>query len=292
MYGPLVIAYLFLGGAAAGGMFVAAAWSLAFRRLPGGREHAVRHARAFAALQARAWPLCLLLLVLAISALFWDLGRPDRMMLLMMSPRVTVMTFGTLCLVVELLLGIALTLRSLFHLRVLGGRAGRVLEALCCACSLCTMAYTAFLLMSAMGMPFWSSPWLVGVFTCSSLSNGLSLLLLVDYFTKDQTILLRAVKPLQKAHLACLAAEAVTLALFLSAAFANPGARSACAALLSPDMMPIASVGVGVLGLALPAALETYSLTRKECRCIPLADVLCLFGGLCLRYCIITCGIS
>ena len=52
----------------------------------------------------------------------------------------------------------------------------------------------------------------------------------------------------------------------------------------------IAGIGVIGMGIALPFTLETYSITRKECRAIPVSDFVCLLGGLCLRYCLITCG--
>lgn len=324
LYGPFVIAYLFLGGTAAGGIFAMAAWSLAVNRplaraaapakprrgaLRPPLRHAtarsaapsgalrnasgvpLRRAQAFEQLQARVYPLCLLLLVLAIAFLFWDLGRPERALLVLLQPHATFITFGAFCLVVETALGALLVLGSLFRLPFLAGRARRAIEVSCCASSLATMAYTGAFLTGNVGIPAWSSPWLIALFTCSSLSCGMALLLLADWFIKDQTLLLRAVRPLQKWHLACLAAEALSIALFLGAAFENPAAGSARALLLSPDMLPTAVVGVLGFGLAAPAALEIYSLARKDCRAIPVSDALCLCGGLILRYCVIACGV-
>lgn len=124
----------------------------------------------------------------------------------------------------------------------------------------------------------------------SSLSCGLSVALLSDWFIQGTTLLLRAAKPLQVFHLACLAAEAVFLGLFAHAAFENPSAASALDLLVSPSMLPVAVVGIAGMGIVVPAILETYSVTRKECRAIPVSDAICLMGGLCLRYCVIACG--
>ena len=152
------------------------------------------------------------------------------------------------------------------------------------------MSYTAVFLMSG-GIAFWNTWALVGLFTFSSISAGVSAVLLIDWFTQGQTILLQAAKPLQRWHLACLVAETIFLSLFVYAALSNPAAESARALLLTPDILASAVLGVGGLGIALPATLETYSLTRKDCRTIPVSDVACLMGCLILRYVVIVCGV-
>lgn len=288
MYGTLVIAYLFLGGAAAGGFFMMAAWSLFFRR----SDRTYRHVRAFESLRARMYTICLIMLALALLMLLWDLEYPHKALLVFLRPHATAITFGAYSLIALGLLGALLVLGALFRFRLGAGWISRALEALCCVLSLAVMGYTGIFLASNPAVAFWNTGWLVVLFVCSSLSCGLSLLLLVDYFIKDQTLLLRAVRPLQGFHLACLAAEAASLVLFANASFNNPDAGNAWALLLSPDMLSTALVGIVGFGIVIPAALETYAITRKECRTIPVSDALCLCGGLCLRYCAIACGIQ
>lgn len=305
LYGPLVIAYLFLGGTAAGGFFAMAAWSLAARRkrvesaagigtahirLRRPSTQTMRLGQAFEALQVRVYTLCLMLLALAILFLFWDLGSPERVLLILLLPNFTVLTFGAICLTIELVLGALLVLGTLFRLRPLQGRGRRVIEALCCIASLATVSYTGVFLVTSPGIPFWHSWALVALFVCSSLSCGLTLMLLVDWFMRDQTLLLRAARPLQKWHLLCLAAEAVFAALFAFSVFDNPDAAAGRAILLSPEVLPAAAVGVLGMGIAAPAALETYALAQQDCRTIPVSDVLCLTGGLILRWAVIVCG--
>ena len=145
--------------------------------------------------------------------------------------------------------------------------------------------------MGNIGVALWDTWTIVPLFALSSLSCGITLMLLVDYFVKDQTLLLRAARPLQKLHLTCLAAEAIFLALFAGAAFSDPAAANAIDVLTSPDMIPTATIGVVGFGIVAPAACEIYALSQQECRTIPVSDVLCLCGALLLRYCIIVCGV-
>ena len=139
-------------------------------------------------------------------------------------------------------------------------------------------------------MALWSSPWLIGLFLCSSTSSGISVVLLCNWFVQGKTLLLRAARPLQRAHLAVLAAEAVTLIAFTAAVLANPDTASALALLREPGLLQTAVVGAVGMGLVVPLALETYALTQKSWRAIPVSDVICLIGGFCLRWCLIMGG--
>lgn len=289
LYGPLVIAYLFLGGAAAGGMFVMSAWSLASARSSGIACASLRHAQAFNDLRSRVYPLCFLLLVFAIVMLFWDLEHPDRVLLVFLRPHPTPITFGAWSLSIEAVLA-ALLIVSASGKYLTRGSSRRIIEVLCCVCSLAVMAYTGTFLASTKAVAFWDTWLLMPLFVCSSLSSGLSIMLLVDYLIPDQSLLLRGAKPLQLFHLAVLAAELVFLALFIHAAFVNPAAAASCKTLLSADVFPLACIGVLGFGVFIPAALETYSLLFRSSRTIPVSDALCLCGSLLLRYCIVICA--
>ena len=297
MYGPLIIGYLFLGGTAAGGFFAISAWSLALphtsrmRALAGSRGTEIRAVEAFSSLRTRMYVLCLILLVLAVMFLFWDLGSPEKILLVLARPHATVLTFGTVCLGAQAIIGGLLAAGSIVRVPFSRGRMRRVLEAICCITSLATMTYTGLFLMGNIGIAFWSSWSIVPLFVASALSCGITLTLLVDYFIKDQTILLRAARPLQKLHLVCLVAEAVFAAFFVQAALSNPAAGSAVSVLLSNEILPVATIGVLGFGIAAPAICEIYALSLQDSRTIPISDVLCLCGGLLLRYCIIACGV-
>ena len=279
--------YLFLGGAAAGALFVMSAWSFAFRR----SENPARLLTAFESLRRRTYTVGFLLLAFAMICLLGDLGNPGRALMVFFLPHPTVITFGAYTLAIEALLAALLLAASLPNSPLaLRERWLDIVEALCCIGALATMAYTGIFLFQG-SIPFWNHWSIIVLFVFSSLSSGVSVVLLIDWFTQGQSLLLRATKPLQICHVACLAAEVVFLTLFVNAAFRNPLADASLNLLMEPEMLAIAGVGVIGMGIALPIALETYSIIRKECRAIPVSDFICLLGGLCLRYCLITCGV-
>lgn len=288
MFSTLIVAYLFLGGAASGAFFVMASWSLAFHRR--GITHPHRLHSAFKALLARVYAIALITLIASATCLVWDLLYPERALLIFLRPRPTLLTFGAFALAALMLIGLALTIANVFDTRLIGGRARKLLEVLTIPASLAVMLYTGLFLASNASIPFWSTPWLTVLFLLSSLSAGVSGVLLIDYFVQGQTILLRATKPLQRLHLVCLALEGGALAGFIHSAIVNPEAGKSLALLAQPDMLATGIVGVAAMGIVFPFLLESYALTRKECRAIPFSDVICLIGSFCLRYCIIMCG--
>lgn len=287
LYGSLVIAYLFLGGTAAGALLVISAWSLFFRRT----QHPSRIQMAFETLRHRVYLAGVALLIFAMVCLLWDLGNPGRALLVFLRPHPTVITFGAYTLAIETLLAALLLLASSSQSALpLHGRARGAVEVLCCIGGLATMAYTGVFLFQG-GIPFWSHWSIIALFVFSSFSSGASVVLLIDWLTQGQSLLLRATKPLQLCHIACLIAEAAFLMLFAYSAFHNPRADASIALLMEPNMLTVAFVGVMGAGIAVPLVLEAYSAARRGYRTMPLSDFMCLFGGLCLRYCLIACGV-
>lgn len=288
MYSTLVIAYLFLGGAASGAFLVMASWSLAFHK-----QYPLRSERPreyFRALKARVYAVSTVLLVLALICLLWDLKRPDRALLIFLKPHATPLTFGAYTLALLLLIGVVLMLANVFHLQPLRGRVKQILEIACIPFALAAMSYTGVFLYSNISIAFWHTWSLVGLFLFSSLSSGLCVVMLVDYFSHGQTRHLQAVRPLQRIHLACLVAEGVFIAAFVMCVFANTNAAASVASLMSTNYLPAAVIGVIGFGLVIPFALETYALRCTETRAIPLSDFICLLGALCLRWIIMMCG--
>lgn len=273
-----------------------AAWDLAFSRTNNQVAHdslarSWRLAQAFESFRARMHTLCLLLLALSMLFLFWDLGVPSRALFIFLHPHATILTFGSISLTAELVVGGLLTLGSAFRIRAFKGRVRQILNIICCFTSLATIAYTGAFLMSNIGIAFWSTWTIVPLFVSSSLSCGTALMLLVGYFANEQLLSFRATRLFQKCHLAFIAAEALSLALFLWAAFTNPIAGNACKMLLSPDILPVAVVGVLGFSLIIPAACDGFALSRRRGSALPAADAFCLCGGFLLRFCIISCGV-
>lgn len=283
-----VIAYLFFGGAAGGVYFTMAIWSLSFHRKDARHSHNLR--QAFKTLLSRTYAIALVLLAVSMACLMGDLLYPERALLIFLRPHASLLTFGAFSLAAQLLVGLVLAIANAFDVKAISGKARKHLEAASVFLSAAIMTYTGLFLASHASVPFWNTPWLVALFLFSSLSSGLSVVLLAECFAQGQSILLRSAKPLQKIHLACLAFEAASLALFLQNSFSNPHAANSIALLTEPNMLATGTVGVVAFGIVVPFLLEAYSLTRKECRAIPFSDVICLIGGFLLRYCIIMCG--
>ena len=277
MYGTLIIAYLFLGGASGGTFLVS---SLV------GSEMCIRDR-----MRGRIYAIATGMLTAAMLCLLWDLDYPDRALMIFMFARPTVLTFGACVLTSLLAVGVLLVLANLFHIRFFTGAFKRILEVACAILAAAVMGYTGVFLYSNVGIPLWHSPFLIGLFFCSALSSGLSVVMLVDCFSHAEAKLIHAVRPLQQCHLACLATELAFMVAFVAAAWANPQATEAIAVLLSPDVLSTAVIGAVGFGIAAPAALESYALLRKEQRAIPVSDFVCLIGALCLRWTVIVCGV-
>lgn len=284
VYGPLVIAYLFSGGAAAGALFVISAWSFAARH----KILRTPYDRMFDSLRFRTHTAGTILLLFALVCLLWDLEHPGKALLIFFMPHPTALTFGAYTLAIEAILAAALLImRKSARL----SRQSMLIDALemaCCIASLATMAYTGVFLFKLL-VPLWHTWTIVGLFVFSSLSCGVSIVLLIDWLTSG-TAPFAAVRTIQKAHLACLAFEGAFLAAFGFAAVSNPNAEASLALLRSGDMAATIGVGVVGIGIVIPFLLEAFSLTGKNRRALPFSDIACLFGGLLLRYCVIACG--
>ena len=289
MYGTLIIAYLFLGGASGGTFLVMAVWSLMLHHFYPHRSALVR--RDFRLMRGRIYAIATGMLTAAMLCLLWDLDYPDRALMIFMFARPTVLTFGACVLTSLLAVGVLLVISNLIHIRFFTGAFKRILEVACAILAAAVMGYTGVFLYSNVGIPLWHSPFLIGLFFCSALSSGLSVVMLVDYFSHAEAKLIHAVRPLQQCHLACLATELAFMVAFVAAAWANPQATEAIAVLLSPDVLSTAVIGAVGFGIAAPAALESYALLRKEQRAIPVSDFVCLIGALCLRWTVIVCGV-
>ena len=289
LFSILITLYLFLGGAAAGALFTMAAWSIVFHRNE--RQQSERLKNAFKSLLTKSYLIGLVLLVFSIFCLVWDLGSPERVLYLFFKPHLTVLTFGSYFLLILSLIGFLLAAVNLLDLSFVKGKTRKLLEYLCCFFALAVIIYVGVFLATNASVPFWNNWVLVALFLFSSLSCGVSIVLLIDYFIKDQTLLLRAARPLQRAHVLVLLLEALSLAGFLAIVFTNPAAAKSIDLLMEPGMLSTAVIGVVGMGIVIPLFLESYNLLTKPYRTIPISDVICLLGGFFLRYVIILCGV-
>lgn len=282
-----IVVYLFLGGTGGGMLLVSSVWSIyAHQRRAGANA---RKMQEFEGFFLRCTIVGVVVLVVALMCLFWDLGRPERALNLFFTSHPNVLTVGAYSLSIDLLLALALIALAVFRLPA-PERTVLILRMLCGAFSLIVIVYTGAYLYSLEAVAFWHSPSIVAVFLFSSLSSGLSATLLIAYFNPKQTMVLVTVAPLQRAHIAIVAAEAASIAAFLYLTSQNPAAATSLSRLVSPEVLPTASIGVGLMALAVPLVSESASLASRDHRHIPASDVLCIMGCLMLRYIVVLCG--
>lgn len=288
MFGTLVVLYLFLGGCGAGIMLVTATWSLAFHR---SIERSFAQTKAFDDMKARCFGAGFVVLCLAALCLLLDLGRPERMFMLFTRPTWSILTFGSYTLMANLLVGGSLVAANLLYLPFVHAPARKVGEVLCVVLSLLMMGYTGVYVGSIEAVALWFNPAVPVVFALSSLSAGFSLLFILRAFGGDACLLDERLLLLHRIHLSVLVCELVALVAFVGWAYFEPFAHESLAVLLSPSGMgPWFVVGLGCLGLIVPIVSEAVVVLMGCLHRFLLADVLCIAGGLILRFCVIWSG--
>ena len=286
MFGMLIVCYLFLGGCGAGLLFVSSIASVAF--YASGRRTAFS-TLVFANAKNRCTLMGLALLIISALCLVGDLGRPERIIYLVLQPRWSVITFGAYALASLIFVCGAQAVLAVFDFSWVKGTLKRGLEIACAVLSLPVMVYTGVFLQSLDAVVLWATPLLPVLFTLSALSTGLAAffvaLSLADRIDGIECIVAR----LHLVHGAVLVVELMILAGFLTVASSNPDA-AVSAGLLRDDLFWWLCVGVVGAGLVVPLAGEVLQIVRPRWGGLPLGDILCLVGGFALRYCIVNAG--
>lgn len=151
------------------------------------------------------------------------------------------------------------------NLRVLGLGHGAVLavQALGCASALVVMVYSGLFLSTIWTLPLLASPLVPVLFTCSSLSCGAAVMLVLPLLcdADPQPLFAR----LSRIDGALLALEAVVLTAFMVAAAGDVLSSAAAQRLLTGDMAPVFWGALAAAGIAAPFALEAV-LRRPDAR--------------------------
>ena len=215
------------------------------------------------------------------ACLMLDLGRPELALDVLANPAGSVLSVGAWALV-AFMAAVAALLAC--NLRVLGLGHGAVLavQALGCASALVVMVYSGLFLSTIWTLPLLASPLVPVLFTCSSLSCGAAVMLVLPLpcDADPQPLFAR----LSRIDGALLALEAVVLTAFMVAAVLSSAAAQR---LLTGDMAPAFWGALAAVGIAAPFALEA-ALRRPDARACACIGVLVLIGGFFLRYCLCT----
>ena len=318
MFGPLVVCYLFLGGAGAGALFVSSALALlspadavsqpALRRRGGGVRMVVELPQPYRLLVAPGAAAGLVALGAGVTCLLADVGRADRVGLLLANPAFTYVAAGTWALVACSGLGAALLAAWTGCVR-LSLTAVRVLEVALLAAAFVVMVYTGLLLRDMAAVPLWATPWLPALFALSSLSCGTALVLAAGQFSGAARLFGRVFRRLAFADAVAIILEILVAAAYVAVVLgvALPGAVSvpedsgtlealaASAQALTAGSAAWAFWGVfAVGGLAVPLALDAAFARGRAAlkpRAVLAASACVLAGGFALRYCVVEAGL-
>lgn len=292
VFNMLTTCYLFLGGAGAGALVVLGVLECANarRRSERTQNDSNRFERAFALPDeffARGWSLCFMALAAGMLCLLADLGRPERLLNLLVAPELSAMAVGAYALIVALICAGAFALASLSDHASRGFKIVYVVAGVGIVAGVTAMAYTGILLQSLASVLFWQTPLLPLLFLLSSLSCGIAWVLLGSAFVEARQPFVRPLVRLAGIDGVLIGVEALCLAALLLSAYEGTGTRLAAEALLTGDLAPLFWGGVVICGLALPFVLERFITHGNSRTQFVWIAALLLAGGLALRFCIV-----
>lgn len=309
----LVIAYLFVGGAGGGMVFMlstATLIALSADRYSGACQTEATSGKtcgvtrvfrlAYRLHQARSYCLTLpvdffrrgwvgaaVVVAGAIGCLTADLGRIDRLFMLVTSPELSAITVGAVALSVTLAITVVLAWWLGYTLRVMN----RVFIGLLCrigiVSSLVTMVYTGVLLMQVPTVLAWKTPLIPVLFAISSCSCGSALLMIVLAFTQSRLNLRAHALGILRLDSAVIVVEIIALGGYLWWLASSSQTQASVGGLMQGELGIWFWVGLIGIGIAAPLFLEcifTQMSGRKEL--LYIAGCI-LIGGAILRYCIV-----
>lgn len=297
MFGELVVCYLFLGGAGAGACLVLSIMGVLVPRdlFLKSFERSIIASWEYRKLFGFGFAFALVAFVAGILCLFADLGRADRVLLLLSSPRAVHITIGAYALIFCVL---GATLQALIWTRMMQGVNVFFLRLLCvltAVLSLIVMAYTGLLLQSLRSVPLWHNIWLPMLFILSSLSCGMGLVMGASLLAGLGSVFGSVLRRVAFFDGLVIALEGLSAVAFLLTTFSSASET----AFLSGKELALGSnaglfwAGFVLLGLVVPLALDYQLYSRQPIRpSLGVTSAACvLAGGFMMRYCLIQAGV-
>lgn len=308
MFSELVVAYLFLGGCGAGACAVCAVLGLLVDggEVREGLKLRFRDERSgpYRRLFTPALAVGLGALALGIVCLAADLGRPDRVLLVVKASSGTYVAVGFWALSLCALLGAVVLAMWQGALGVRRLAVYRLLLGLLLFVAFTVMLYTGLMLGDMASVPLWYGPWLPCIFALSSLSCGVALTVAASVVTGSYAVFTRVVRGLTRLDRVAIALEVVALALWLGVTWVAAGGASALAdpanstnaaalasvsALVTGSWAPLLWGGLAAIGLVVPFVLECLPIRSH----VLLVAAMCvLIGGATLRFLVVDAGLQ
>lgn len=300
MFSELVVAYLFFGGTGAGACVVLGLLECANigrygvlpapampgpgrrgRRRSLGARFLVPHE-----LMARGWAVCLLLLAAGALCLAADLGRPERILALWVSPRPSVVTLGAWALLAALAVAAFLAAASNAGCPRMSPAVVLALSVAAVAAGSVTAAYTGVLLGSLPSVVAFGTVLVPVLFVLSSLSCGVAVVFGAASFVDSRSSFAGALRRLARLDGILVVTEAVALALFAARLVSLPAMQEGARALLEGEGAVLFWVVLVLGGLVAPLVLERrYPLGDRRVKGLWIAFCV-LMGGAALRVCV------
>lgn len=288
MLDAFVVLYLFLGGCGAGSLLTVALWASVFRST---RTRSLRQSHFFRLLCRVLYGASLGVLVLSALCLLIDLGHPERAVLLFIRPTASLLSVGSY--VLASCLGVAALLWG-FSLRGTCEHRDwccRVAEAVGMVLSVAMLFYTGLYLALMPAVPLWHNGALPFLLAFSSLSSGMALVLIASRLLQVEKALPGWIGALHRLHFWALVATLLSFGAFVGLAILDPFARPSSVALF--DLSGTGAwllAGFAGAGLAVPLVAEGMRSRIGLEPPLLAAEVLCLLGGLILRFCVVSAG--
>jgi formate-dependent nitrite reductase membrane component NrfD len=288
-WGLLIASYLFLGGASGGAFCIAALGELKKKYLPLSKWAALVSTPA---------------LIVGLLFLIADLGGPTKAMNVYANVESSVMTWGSIIILLFILVGL-FYLSFWLEFRILGIRffpwsknlgLRKKTAEIGLILALATMIYTGLLLGAASGKPLWKSPLIPVLFAISGLSSGMALtVVMAAVAPRDKDAVFHAMERVHKLDSYVIELEIVVVIALLGTVLAMSftGAGSVTAIVTGPFALLFWG-GLVILGFLIPLGLQAFADFRK--RSVLWETLVSSFGvaisGFVLRYLIISNGYS
>ena len=302
MFGPLVIAYLFLGGAGAGACVVVSIVGLLVpsAELASSETQRIEAPGEYRRLLVPVLAVAAAAVIVGVFCLLADLGNAQAALGVFAAGVASWANVG----VVALVACVAVSLLQLALLELVPGAlllTLRLLQTLGVVFGFLAAAYTGLLLMDMSGVPLWSTPWLAVLFALSACSCGFAIFAASAVLSGAWDYFAGALARFAAADMALVALEGIALACFVLLRDGGDGVAAAAVAssvseLLTGDLSVAFWMGAVFAGLVVPFASEVLMVHFDEtpayhlCAHVLVTAAFALAGALCLRYCVVMAG--
>lgn len=292
VFGNLIIAYLFLGGAGAGTLVV-----LSFLELLNAQHEKVYQEVSAVGLRAlpndffaKSWPLCLCILVFAMMCLLFDIGRFDRVLVLFASATASPLVVGAFSLLTAAAVSSFFCIIRLFDVSEASYVLTKAVSILGILTGFLAATYTGVLLFMMPSVVFWGTLFLPVLFLLSSLSSGIACIFLGSVFVEARESIVGSMRSLARIDMLLIMLELLCLAAYAVVMSGREAAHGSLTALLTGDLSWLFWGGLVLCGLLAPMFMERYiSDDNYRVQALWIALFL-LVGSLILRYCIVSAG--